>query len=151
MDTERFVARLSVVGDSVALPIPFDPEALWGARGRYDVTGTIDGHPIRGPLQREGDGWCLPLGPAWRRDTKLDVTQSVTAYLRPEGPLVDEQPADIADALRANATARAFFESIAPFYRKNYLRWIEEARRPETRAARIAETVAQLEQGKTRR
>ena len=34
------------------------------------------------------------------------------------------------------------------FYRRNYVRWIESAKRPETRAARIADTVALLKAGK---
>jgi hypothetical protein len=38
--------------------------------------------------------------------------------------------------------------SVAPFYRKNFLRWIDQAKRSETRAARIAEMVKMLEGGK---
>jgi uncharacterized protein YdeI (YjbR/CyaY-like superfamily) len=55
---------------------------------------------------------------------------------------------DIADAVRADPQARAFFESLASFYRKNYVRWIEEAKRPETRAKRIAEAVSLLNAGR---
>lgn len=41
-----------------------------------------------------------------------------------------------------------FFQSVAPFYRKNFLRWIDQAKRPETRAGRIAEMVKMLEEGR---
>ena len=47
--------------------------------------------------------------------------------------------------------ARRLFESLPTFYRKNFLRWIESAKRPETRARRIAETVATLKAGKRER
>ncbi len=50
-------------------------------------------------------------------------------------------PADLADALDGVEGGRAAFAGLAPSHRRRYLAWIEEARRPETRARRIAETV----------
>lgn len=47
----------------------------------------------------------------------------------------------------AEPEAKAFFDSLATFYRKNYIRWIESAKRPETRGARIAEMVTLLKAG----
>jgi uncharacterized protein YdeI (YjbR/CyaY-like superfamily) len=58
---------------------------------------------------------------------------------------------DIAAALETEPDARRFFESLATFYRKGYVRWIEQAKRPETRSRRIAETVAALKAGKRQR
>ena len=55
---------------------------------------------------------------------------------------------DIAAALAANPAAGAFFDTLAQFYRKAYLRWIDATtRRPEVRAARIAEVVDLLAAG----
>ena len=70
--------------------------------------------------------------------------------MAPEGHQVDTVAPDIGDALRAEPEARAFFESVAPFYRNNYIRWIESAKRPETRSARIAEMVKSLKAGQKR-
>jgi uncharacterized protein YdeI (YjbR/CyaY-like superfamily) len=56
--------------------------------------------------------------------------------------------ADLSGALNAEPEARRFFESLATFYRKGFLRGIDGAKRPETRARRIAETVAALRAGK---
>ena len=51
-------------------------------------------------------------------------------------------------ALKANPAAAAFFDTLAQFYRKAYLRWIDgTTRRPELRAARIAEVVDLLAAG----
>lgn len=47
-------------------------------------------------------------------------------------------PADLMQGLTAMADARRWFEQAAPSYRRNALRWIAKAVRPETRAARIA-------------
>lgn len=47
--------------------------------------------------------------------------------------------------------AKAFFEGLATFYRNGYLRWIEGAKRPETRSARIVEVLGLLKAGKKQR
>lgn len=148
---QRFTTSLSVRGTSVAVPIPFDPNDAWGHKERHDVVGTINDHTIRGPLQAESEGYVLLLGPAWRRDAMLDTSAEVEVELAPEGPLIEELAEDFRSALVANAAARAFFESIPTFYRKNYVRWVEEAKRPETRTKRITEAVALLEARTMRR
>ena len=50
-------------------------------------------------------------------------------------------PADLAAALAANPAAQQHFAAFAPSARKMLLTWVLGARRPETRAARVAETV----------
>ena len=72
---------------------------------------------------------------------------SVEVILAPDGHQIDTISPDIAAALQAEPKARAFFESVAPFYRNNYIRWIESAKRLETRRARIAELVRRLTDG----
>lgn len=67
--------------------------------------------------------------------------------LSPEGPQLDNIGADLALALESNPKAKEFFESLPTFYRKNYLRWIDSAKRPETRTKRIAEAIQQLAEG----
>ena len=70
----------------------------------------------------------------------------------PEGPQRGDLAEDIAAALAANPAAGAFFDTLAQFYRKGYLRYIDATtRRPDLRAARIAEVVGLLADGiKTR-
>jgi hypothetical protein len=132
------------------IKLPFDPAAAWGERERYDVTGTINGHKVRGKLSSRAGGYLLELGPAWCLDAVV-VGAPVVVLLAPEGLQVGAMAEDIAAALAAEPDARRFFESLATFYRKNFRRWIEGARRPETRATRIAETVAALKSGKRER
>ncbi|MFZ5663436.1 MAG: YdeI/OmpD-associated family protein [Pseudomonadota bacterium] len=55
-----------------------------------------------------------------------------------------------ADARDANAGAKAAFEAFAPSHRREYLEWILEAKRAETRARRIAQAIGQLAEGKSR-
>jgi uncharacterized protein YdeI (YjbR/CyaY-like superfamily) len=68
--------------------------------------------------------------------------------IAPEGPQRDDLADDVAAALAANPDAGAFFDSLAQFYRRGYLRWIDATkRRPEQRAERIAEMVKLLKAG----
>lgn len=59
-------------------------------------------------------------------------------------------PDDLAAALAKNEAARMTFERFSPSHRREYVEWVTEAKRPETRARRVATTVEWLAEGKTR-
>jgi len=70
------------------------------------------------------------------------IGDNVTVELAPEGPQRGDLADDIAAALEANPAAGAFFDTLAQFYCKAYLRWIDAtSRRPDVHAARITEVV----------
>lgn len=148
MSTQRFKSIIIKSGGRVGVLLPFNPNEVWGEKPQHHITGQVNGHRIRGPLRVEGDGTILPLGEAWRRDTGLEAGQEVEVELSPEGPQPGNLAADISEALQAEPETKAFFEGLATFYRNNYIRWIEGARRPETRRARIGEMIELLKAGK---
>jgi hypothetical protein len=136
----------------VYLVLPFDPAKVWGARERYHVRGTINGCGVRGALEQFSKGYFLPLGPAYRRDRGLRTGDLVEAQLMLEGPQSEALAADIAAALAAEPDAAKFFDGLATFYRKNYIRWIDATRRnPETRVHRIAQLVKFMKAGQKQR
>ena len=147
--SQRFTSTLVSDGRKrVLIPVPFDPDQVWGRRLEHHIHGTVNGMGVRGVIEQLADGRGVVLGPAWRRDCGLAAGDSVDVVLRPEGPQRDELADDIASALAANARASDFFDSIAQFYRRAYLRYIDATkRRPEERAARIAEVVGLLGDG----
>jgi uncharacterized protein YdeI (YjbR/CyaY-like superfamily) len=57
-------------------------------------------------------------------------------------------PQDFAAALREAPQAKAFFDTLAPGQRRDYLAWVTEAKRDETRAKRLATTIEWLGEGK---
>jgi uncharacterized protein YdeI (YjbR/CyaY-like superfamily) len=65
---------------------------------------------------------------------------------RPELPVPDELAAALAEAPGAKAT----FDGFSPSQRRDYNEWIGEAKRPETRAARVAQAIEWLFEGKPR-
>lgn len=57
-------------------------------------------------------------------------------------------PDDLAAALQKNRKARATFDAFSPSHRREYVEWIEAAKRQETRERRLATAVAQMAEGK---
>jgi hypothetical protein len=151
LSSQSFQTTIAQSGEKTYLEIPFDPNATWGSKERHYVTGAIDDCPIRGCLVCVGTQYYLVLGPAWRRDNGIEAGANVTVVLSPDGPQSESLAADLAAAFATEPQARTFFDSLAPFYRNNYLRWIESARRPETRRVRIAEMLRLLNAGKRQR
>ena len=106
---------------------------------------------MRATVTPAGAEPMLTLGPAWCRDPRVGPGASLQVSLHPEGPQLDTISPDFADALRAEPEARRLFESLATFYRNAFVTWVEGAKRPETRARRIAETVDDLKAGRRER
>ena len=148
MSTQSFKTTISRSGTRTFIPIPFNPNDVWGVKQRHHITGTVNGYGVRGSLGSDGKQYFLPLGAAWRRGCGLDAGAEVDVVLSPEGPQSESLASDVASALDAEPQAKAFFESLATFYRNTYIKWIESAKRPETRSARINEMIELLKAGR---
>jgi Bacteriocin-protection, YdeI or OmpD-Associated/Domain of unknown function (DUF1905) len=148
LSTQHFKATIAKSESRTFIAIPFNPNEVWGVKGRHYITGTVNGYSVRGPIGSDGRQYFLPLGAAWRRGCGLEAGDTVEVTLSPEGPQAERLSSDIADALDAELQAKAFFESLATFYRNTYIKWIESAKRPETRTARIREMIELLKTNK---
>jgi Bacteriocin-protection, YdeI or OmpD-Associated/Domain of unknown function (DUF1905) len=132
----------------VLVPLPFAADEAWGAKPTHRLGGSVNGIRVRATVERSADGEVFALGPAWRQGRDITVGDAVTVELAPEGPQRADLADDIAAALDADPAAGAFFDGLAQFYRKAYLRWVEATKRkPEQRAQRIQEMVACLAAG----
>jgi pimeloyl-ACP methyl ester carboxylesterase len=77
------------------------------------------------------------------------VNAAIGVGLEPDtAPREVEVPADLAQALAHDDAARASFEGMPLSHRKEWVRWVTEAKKAETRARRIAKTVQSLHEGK---
>lgn len=149
MGPEHFTTTVAARGrDGLLVPVPFNPDEVWGVKLRHHVNGTVNGIRVRAVVERIGDGFGFTLGPTSPSRAGLTAGDEVAVALAPEGPQRDDLADDIAEALAANPAAGTFFDSLAQFYRRGYLRWIDATkRRPEQRPLRIAEMVRLLESG----
>ena len=149
MRTQRCSALVTAgTGGRAVVVVPFDPDEAWGAKAAHHVNGTVNGCRVRVTLSPGGGGWAFTLGQARALELGAVIGGEVIVELTPEGPQRADLAEDIAAALAANPAAAAFFDTLAQFYRKAYLRYIDAtARRPDVRAARIAEVVELLAAG----
>ena len=91
------------------------------------------------------------LNRAVRKEAWVEAGDTVEVELELDNdPREVEVPEPLADALAGDSTARAKFEALAYTHRKEYARWIEEAKRDETRQRRVTQALQMLREGKRR-
>jgi hypothetical protein len=146
---QRFRARLESAGGGAFVTIPFDVEQIFGAK-RVPVKATIDGEAYRGSLVRMGgpDHLLIVLKEIRERIGKQPGDEVDVVLEEDAEPRVVEPPPDLAAALAPDPDAAAHFERLAYSHRREYVKWIEEAKRAETRAGRIEKAVAMLREGR---
>ena len=150
----RFRATVELGGKTpTGIEVPEDMVVALGSGNRPPVTVTIGGHTYRTTVARMGGRFLIPLsaenrtGPAWPQGGQVfDVDIALDS-----GPREVAMPADLAAALAQDEEARASFDGLSYTHRKEWVRWIEEAKKAETRAARLTKTVASLREGKRTR
>jgi len=132
-------------GGGHLVDVPTEVVEGLGGKGRIPVTATFNGVPYRGSIVRMGGGAVLGVQKAIMAEAGVRVGDSITVVVRnDEGPREVEVPVDLAEALARNGAARAAFESLSFSHKREYVRSITEAKRPETRARRIELTIEQL-------
>lgn len=148
-EKHRFSATIEKASSGGAfVRIPFDVEAAFGKK-RVPVLATIDGIAYRGSLVRMGTD-CHVLGvlKEIRAEAGKNIGDTVEIVVEEDtAPREVTVPADLAAALAASKAAATTFEALAYSHKREYVRWIEEAKREETRTRRVAETVSRLESG----
>ncbi len=83
----------------------------------------------------------------------MALNESGVTVPKPKKPKVKKEiviPPDLAAALKKNAKARAAFDAFSPSHKREYIEWITEAKREETREKRLKTTIEWLTEGKSR-
>jgi hypothetical protein len=120
------------------------------SRGMSKIEGTINGHPFRAMLEPTNSGThSLHVTNAMRAGAGADAGDMVKlVILEPEPePTI---PVDLRVALTASHEAKTLWKDLTPVGRRDWIRWIVSAKKPETRARRVKRTVEQLSEGKRR-
>jgi len=141
----RFEAEVEKRGTGTVLRVPLDPAAEFG-KVRAPVRAKINGFEFRTTLMRYGGVDYLGLNREVREGAGVEAGDRVEVELEPDTkPREVEIPADLAAAL--DPATRAVFDALSFTHRKEYTRWIEEAKREETRQRRVAQSVEMLRSG----
>ncbi|MEW6241477.1 MAG: YdeI/OmpD-associated family protein [Chloroflexota bacterium] len=140
---------LNAGGGGAFVEVPFDVEAAFGAK-KPRVKAMIEGVPYRGTLTRMGGPNHILIILKEIREkvgkTFGDEVQ-ITVELDTE-PRVVEIPPELAKAFEKEKAAQAYFNSLAYSHRREYVGFITEAKKEETRLRRVAQTIEMLKKGK---
>ena len=136
----------SMRGGGHAIAVEAEQVAPIGAGHAARVRGTIAGAPVRTNLSKMGGILWLGVHKATVEAAGLSVGDAVRVELEvDDSPLpTDTVPEDLAGALRDDPDAAAAWERLAPSHRRAHVGAILDAKRPETRARRIASTIETL-------
>jgi len=118
---------------------------------RFPVVATVNGYTWRTSVARMGGEFLLGLSREVRDGAGVQAGDEAEVTIElDEAPREVDVPADLAAALAADPQAAAAFERMAFTHRKEYARWVAEAKRDETRQRRVAQAVEMIKAGKSR-
>jgi hypothetical protein len=127
--------------------IPFDVEQTFGKK-RLKVKAVIDGEPYRGSIVRMG-GSCHILGVLKEIRQKLGKGSGDQVQVTIEEdiePRVIAIPVDLRVALESTPGLLTYFQNLSYSHQREYVNWVKEAKREQTRQDRIARVVQKLQQ-----
>ena len=144
----RFESTVELGGKTATgIPIPDAVIEALGSSKRPPVTITINGHTYRTTAVRMGGQFYVPLNAENRAAAGVAAGEDITVDIEPDtAPREVTVPDDLAAAM--DDDARAAYDGLSFTHRKEWVRWVEEAKKPETRATRIEKTVAGLREGR---
>jgi hypothetical protein len=147
-----FAAELVSRGASTAVILTDGQVAAVGEGAkRFPVAATINGSTWRTTVVRMGGEFMLGLSRANREAAGVQAGDHVTVELRRDTePRTVEIPAELAAALDQRPDAKATFERLAYTHRKEFARWVAEAKREETRERRVEQAIEMILNGNTR-
>jgi Bacteriocin-protection, YdeI or OmpD-Associated/Domain of unknown function (DUF1905) len=152
MGSIEFNATLVPRGPAAAVVLDEEQVAAVGEGAkRFPVVATVNGYTWRASVARMGGESLLGLNRAVRQEAGVEAGDSVAVRLELDtAPREVDVPEALAAALAADDVARAAFEKLAYTHRKEFARWVDEAKRDETRGRRVAKTLEMLRRGETR-
>ena len=122
--------------------------AVGGGRRAFPVRVRVNGATLPLRLARMGGENLIGLARAGREQAGVSIGSTYQVEIvAEEGERGVEVPADLARAVADDGQALAAFEALALAHRKEFVRWVSEAKRDATRAQRITKTVEMLRAG----
>ena len=151
-DELAFNATLQKRGPAAAVVLDDEQVAAVGQGAkRFPVKATVAGYTWRGSVARMRGEYLLGLNREVREAAGVEAgdTVPVVLALDTEERTVDVPP-DLERTLAADPEAKAAFDGLAPSHRKEFARWVGEAKKAETRERRAAKALEMLREGRTR-
>jgi hypothetical protein len=147
----RFDARVEPHATTATFfHVPPEVMDALGPKKRVPVQVTLNGHTYRSTVAPRGGAFLLPLNREHRGGAGVAADDVVEVVLeRDDAPRIVEVPDDLAAALEAEAAAGDAFAGLSYSHQHEYVEWVSEAKRAETRHRRVAQAVERLKEGRT--
>jgi hypothetical protein len=147
----RLTGELVARGPAAAFVLDDDQVAAVGEGAkRFPVVATVNGYTWRTSVARMGGEFLVGLNKEVRAGAGAQAGDTVALELKLDtDPRTVELPPALAQALEADPKAKATYDGLAFTHRKEYARWIAEAKREETRERRVAKALEMLHAGAT--
>lgn len=152
MPALRFTTTLQPRGPAAAVVLSDEQVAELGEGSKaFAVSATVNGHTWPGRVSRMHGENLVGMSRAVREAAGVEAGDAVAVELVLEtAPPEVQVPATLTAALDGDPPSRAAFDALAPSHRKEFARWVAEAKRDETRERRVAQTLEMLREGRTR-
>lgn len=130
---------------------PFSTEELFNKKGQVKIKALFDGKvEYRGSLAKmKSDCHILGLTQEVRKQLGKTFGDEVSVFLSEDK---EERVVEIADettsVFNENPDAKGLFDNMSYTHKKEYIRWIEEAKKPETRENRKTKMIQMILDGK---
>ena len=147
---QTFTAVIQNAGGGGAfVEVPFDVEKEFGSK-RPKVRATIEGVPYRGLLVRMGsEHHMLIILKGIREQIGKTFGDEINITVEPDTePRVIEIPKDLEKEFKKEKEAKVFFDKLSYTHQKEYVTWINDAKKEETRQNRVTKTIEMLKKGK---
>ena len=152
MGAIRLTTTLVARGPAAAVVLDEEQVAAVGEGAkRFPVAATINNYTWRTTVTRMRGEFLLGLNREVRAGAGVEAGDTVQVEVALDAAEREvDVPAALARALEGDDAARAAFDGLAYTHRKEYARWVAEAKREETRERRVAQALEMLRQGRTR-
>ncbi len=138
-------------GPAGAVVLTAEQVAGLGGGKRAPVTVTTNGRTIRLRVAPMGDEFLIGFSKQARAQLGVEIGDPIEVVISlDDQERTIEAPADLAAALASDPAADKAFAALSYTHRKEFVQWVNEAKRDETRTRRIAGTVEMLKTGRTR-
>jgi hypothetical protein len=138
-------------GNNTGIEVPEEILAALDRGRRVKVVATVNGYKYRTSVAPAMGRILMPFSSGHRAASGISGGDEIDVELvLDDAPREVEIPADLAAALEGMPQARAFFDGLSFTNQRLYTLWIEDAKKAETRAARVEKAVAMLSERRTR-
>ena len=149
---QRFKTKLTPAGEGGAWTGIFltkAQSAKLGQRGRVSVALTINGTPFHAFAAPMGDGTHgIVINKKMQKEAGVGKNDTVEVTLEVDTkPRTVDVPSELAAELKRAKKAKEFFDGLAFTHQKDFVTWITDAKRQETKDKRLAETLRLLKAG----